>query len=69
MDDAQPGDLPAPNLTRAGITGKVPDWARPKPARGRRGKVKLSKSGRKHVSHLQKAGHISARAAAQTGLK
>jgi hypothetical protein len=58
------------NLTRASITGKVPDFARPRHGRGRKGakRGKLSASGRRHAKQLMKAGAISPKAAAANGL-
>lgn len=63
-------DLPAPNTTHANITGKVPEWAKPKASRGaRKGKrVRLSGDKRRHVSGLKKAGIISNTAAAKSGI-
>lgn len=63
-------DLPEPNRTHAGITGKVPEWAKPRAARGGRGgkRVRLSGDKRKHAKQLQKSGRISASAAKSNGL-
>lgn len=61
-------DLPAPNTTRANITGKVPDAAKPRHGRSSRGGRKLSGDKRKHVSQLKKGGIISNTAAAKAGI-
>lgn len=62
-------DLPAPNVTRANITGKVPDAAKPRHGRpGARKSVRMSGDKRKHVSQLKKGGIISNTAAAKSGL-
>lgn len=53
-------------LTHAGITGKVP--LKLKPARKAGKPVKLSLDGKEKLRHLQKAGHISSKAAALTGI-
>ena len=63
---APAGDSPS-NQTRASITGKVPDFAKPRHHRGRKA-GKLSANGRRHAKHLQKAGMISPKAAAATGI-
>ena len=61
------GSLPAPNLTHAGVTGKVPLLPK-KRARGKGKARKLSADHRKHVGQLQKRGMISPKAAASSGL-
>lgn len=68
MPDADQNQLDRPaNLTRAGVTGKVPQRAiRPRRA-GK--KVKMASHQKRHVGQLQKHGQISAKAAAQTGLR
>jgi len=59
-------DLPTSNVTRANITGKVPEWAKPKAGRGR--KAKLSADHRGHAKQLARRGMISPKAAASAGL-
>lgn len=55
-----------PNLTRAGVTGKVPDYAKP---HGRTMKVRhASRRQRRHAKRLKKHGLISERASARHGL-
>lgn len=62
--------LPASNVTRANITGKVPDAAKPHRGRSGRGgkRARLSGDKRKHASQLIKGGIISSTAAAKSGL-
>lgn len=70
MDDgAQSGtdDLGQSNLSRAGVTGKVPQTRIRKV--GKRKPVKMSSDKRRHVNSLMKRGSISSKAAASTGLK
>jgi hypothetical protein len=63
------GALPTSNVTHANITGKVPDGAKPKLLRNRKGKaVRLSSDRKSHVRQLQARGQISPRAAASHGL-
>jgi len=66
MDEPSTYDLPASNVTRAGITGKVPK-AKTRGRRTAKGR-RLSSDQRSHARHLQKAGQISPRAAASHGL-
>lgn len=67
MDEAETGSLPQSNVTRAGITGKVPKTLRR--ARAGKGKrVRLSSDKRHHVKQLAKQGLISSRAASSHGL-
>lgn len=68
MDDAADNALPAPNVTRAGITGKVPKTMR-RTRVGKPKRVKLSSDKRHHVKQLAKQGLISARAASSHGLQ
>jgi hypothetical protein len=57
------------NMTRASITGKVPDFAKPRGHRGRKGKGgKMAGHRRHHAKQLMKAGAISPKAAAANGL-
>jgi hypothetical protein len=68
MTDAG-SDLPPSNTTRANITGKVPESAKPRPfRRGRGRKAKLSSDHRGHAKQLGKRGVISPKAAASHGL-
>lgn len=60
-------DLPVANVTRANITGKVPDAAKPRHGRGGK-RARLSGDKRKHVSGLKRAGVISNTAAAKAGI-
>jgi hypothetical protein len=67
VGDANPAS--SSNLTRAGITGKVPDFAKPRGHKGRKGKgVRMAGHRRAHAKQLMKAGAISPKAAASTGL-
>lgn len=68
-DDVQSGadDLGQSNLSRAGVTGKVPQTRIRKA--GKRKPVKMSSESRHHVKSLMKRGSISSKAAASTGLK
>lgn len=71
MDDVASGtqsDLPASNVTQAGITHKVPEWAKPRDQSKTRRPVKLSRHRRRHVRKLKKAGLISERVARSEGL-
>ncbi len=68
-DDAQPAPSAVPNLTRAGVTGKVPAIFK-RGARRKAGKgVKLSADSKRHARSLQKQGVISPRAAMANGIK
>ena len=65
-------DLPAPNVTRANITGKVPEVMRR--VRGKAGQrkakaVALTADKRSHVKALSKRGLISPSAAGASGLQ
>lgn len=64
-----PDDLGQSNVTRANITGKVPEWAKPKMGRGGKGKrARLPAHRRQHARQMQKAGLISATAAKANGI-
>jgi hypothetical protein len=68
----QPGALPvsSSNATRANITGKVPETAKPHRGRVRKGRAaRLSSDQRSHVRQLTARGQISQRAAASHGLQ
>lgn len=54
------------NLTRAGVTGKVPLVHRPSRRSGK--KLKMTTAKKHHASHLMKRGAISQKAATTQGI-
>lgn len=66
MDGDSP--LPTSNVTRAGITGKVPK-ALKRVRAGKAKRVRLSSDKRRHVKQLSKQGLISSSAASSHGLQ
>lgn len=67
--DADATEPESNNLTRAGVTGKVPRLRTRTRRGGRVRKLKMSSGKRTHTRHLMARGVISQSAAASNGIK